>query len=90
MPYGPGLLSRVLMPIAERLVMGSAEGAAWPSLYAATEPDLASGLYIGPAGRDQTSGKPKSARLPKGAGDPQQGARLWAESERLTGVTFNP
>jgi hypothetical protein len=70
--------------------MGNEQGAAWPSLYAATSPDVRSGEFIGPAGRDQTSGTPTPVRLPSGADDPQQGARLWAESERLTGVTFNP
>jgi NAD(P)-dependent dehydrogenase (short-subunit alcohol dehydrogenase family) len=85
-----GALTRLLLPVAERLIMGSPDGAAWPSLYAATSPDVTSGEFIGPAGRDQTSGTPKPAKLPKGADDPREGARLWTESERLTGVTFNP
>ncbi|MGW1774843.1 oxidoreductase [Streptomyces sp. NPDC002104] len=90
--HGDGALVRMFTPIAERLLMGSAEGAAWPSLYAATATasDVVSGQFIGPAGRDQTSGTPKRAKLPRGAADPRQGARLWAESERLTGVTFQP
>lgn len=88
--HGTGPLARLFTPIAARLLMGSPEGAAWPSLYAATAPDLASGQFIGPAGRDQTSGAPKPANLPKGADDPQAAARLWVESEKLTGVTFRP
>ncbi|WP_327304862.1 oxidoreductase [Streptomyces sp. NBC_01298] len=88
--HGAGPLARVFTPIAERLLMGSAEGAAWPSLYAATASDVASGQFIGPSGRDQTSGTPKPAKLPRGADAPEQGARLWADSERLTGVTFQP
>ncbi|MFJ6088461.1 oxidoreductase [Streptomyces sp. NPDC092369] len=88
--HGDGALSRAFTPIAARLLMGSSEGAAWPSLYAATASDVQSGQFIGPAGRDQTSGTPKPAKLPKGADDPQQGARLWAESEQLTGVAFKP
>ncbi|MFI0237728.1 hypothetical protein [Streptomyces sp. NPDC016845] len=87
--HGTGALSRVVTPIAARLLMGSAEGAAWPSLYAATIPDVRSGLFIGPAGRDQTSGTPKPAKLPTGADDPAQGRRLWAASEQLTGVPFD-
>jgi NAD(P)-dependent dehydrogenase (short-subunit alcohol dehydrogenase family) len=83
-------LVRALGPLIERLLMGSEAGAAWPSVYAATSPDVRNGEFIGPAGRDQTSGTPKPARLPAGADDPAEGARLWAESERLTGVTFNP
>lgn len=77
-------------PVAARLLMGSPEGAAWPSLYAATNPDVRSGQFIGPASRKQTAGTPKPVRLPKGADDPEVGAWLWAESERLTGVTFTP
>jgi NAD(P)-dependent dehydrogenase (short-subunit alcohol dehydrogenase family) len=83
-----GGLARALTPVARRLLMGSPAGAAWPSLYAATSPDVHSGQFIGPAGRDQTSGTPKPVRLPAGAADPGEGARLWAESERLTGVAF--
>ncbi|MFJ9098105.1 oxidoreductase [Streptomyces sp. NPDC102405] len=88
--HGNGTLARVFTPIAERLLMGSSEGAAWPSLYAASASDVVSGQFIGPSGRDQTSGTPKPARLPRGADDLQQGARLWAESERLTQVAFRP
>lgn len=85
-----GAIARALTPLAARLIMGSPEGAAWPSLYAATSPDVHGGEFIGPAGRDQTSGTPGSARLPSGANDPEEAARLWADSERLTGVAFNP
>ncbi|MGA5761570.1 oxidoreductase [Nonomuraea bangladeshensis] len=87
--HGSGLLTRIITPISERLLMGSAEGAAWPSLYAATSPHVRSGQFIGPAGRDQTSGTPEAAKLPKGADDPDQGRRLWAASEQLTGITFD-
>ncbi|MFJ9553968.1 oxidoreductase [Nocardiopsis sp. NPDC101807] len=88
--HGNGPLSRMVTPIAARLLMGSAEGAAWPSLYAATSPDVTSGEFIGPAGRDQTSGTPEPAKLPTGADDPAEGRRLWAASEQLTGVPFDP
>ncbi|UCM86629.1 oxidoreductase [Streptomyces marincola] len=88
--HGSGALSRVVTTVAARLLMGSAEGAAWPSLYAATSPQARSGQFIGPAGRDQTSGTPKPAKLPQGAGDPEEGRRLWAASEQLTGIPFDP
>ncbi len=88
--HSTGTLARLLTPIAARLLMGSPEGAAWPSLYAATSPEAHNGQFIGPAGRNQTSGTPKPVKLPAGAGDPAEGARLWTESERLTRLTFNP
>ncbi|MFF3505598.1 oxidoreductase [Streptomyces sp. NPDC003247] len=81
-------MGRLLLALASRTLMGSPDGAAWPSLYAATHPEVVNGAYLGPAGRDQTSGTPKPVRLPAGADDPELGAWLWRESERLTGVTF--
>ncbi|MFD9025743.1 SDR family NAD(P)-dependent oxidoreductase [Streptomyces parvulus] len=86
--HGNGGLSRVITSIAARMLMGSAEGAAWPSFYTATSTHARSGDFIGPAGRDQTSGAPRPARLPTGSDDPAEGRRLWAVSERLTGVPF--
>ncbi|MFF0499708.1 oxidoreductase [Nocardia aobensis] len=88
--HGTGPLTRLFTPLAARLLMGSAVGAAWPSLYTATSPDVISGEFIGPAGRDQTSGTPRPVKLPKGIVDTELGVRLWADSERLTGVTFEP
>jgi NAD(P)-dependent dehydrogenase (short-subunit alcohol dehydrogenase family) len=86
--HSQGAASRLLMPLLGRLAMGSPEGAAWPSLYAATNPAVPSGAFIGPAGRRQDSGTPKPARLPRGADDRATGAALWRDSERLTGTTF--
>jgi NAD(P)-dependent dehydrogenase (short-subunit alcohol dehydrogenase family) len=86
--HSQGLLSRLVIAVTRNVAMGSPEGAAWPSLYVATSPDVVSGGFYGPAGRDQTSGTPKRVALPRGAGDPAEGARLWAESERLTGIRF--
>ncbi len=83
-----GRLVRLLNPVVARLAMGSPAGSAWPSLYAATSPDARSVQFISPAGIDQTSGTPKPVRLPRAAGDPAEGTRLWQDSEHLTGVTF--
>lgn len=47
---GTRALSRIATPIAARLLMGSAEGAAWPSLYAATSPHVPSSRFIGAGG----------------------------------------
>ncbi|MFD5013802.1 oxidoreductase [Streptomyces chartreusis] len=83
-----GRTGRVFVALAARTLMGSADGAAWPTLYAATHPDAANGSFIGPAGRDQTSGAPRPAPLPAGADSSDLGGWLWRESERLTDVTF--
>jgi NAD(P)-dependent dehydrogenase (short-subunit alcohol dehydrogenase family) len=81
-------VARLLVPLLARVAMGSPEGAAWPSLYAATTPALPNGTFLGPAGRHQDSGTPRPTHLPKGADNPTEGATLWTESERLTGVPF--
>ena len=83
-----GAIARRLSSVMERLLMGSPEGAAWPSLYAATSDAVRSGQFIAPAGRVQTSGTPKAIRIPRGADTAAEGDRLWSESERLTGVEF--
>jgi len=81
-------LTRAVIALTKNIAMGSPEGAAWPSLYAATSPDIVAGGFYGPAGRDQTSGTPKPVPLPRGADDPAEGRRLWQDSERLTGIRF--
>lgn len=83
-----GAIAKRLSGIMERLLMGSPDGAAWPSLYAATSDAVRAGQFIAPAGRVQTSGTPKAIRIPRGADTTEEGDRLWFESERLTGVNF--
>jgi NAD(P)-dependent dehydrogenase (short-subunit alcohol dehydrogenase family) len=85
--HSTGALARVLGSVAERLLMGSPQGAAWPTLFAATSDQADPADFIGPAGRKQDSGTPKPVRQPRGANNPAEGRWLWEQSERLTGVT---
>ena len=71
------------------LVAQSARDGALPSLYAAMAPQAKSGAYYGPTGWNETRGAPGPARIFPQAADPEAGARLWALSETLTGVTFD-
>lgn len=87
--HSTNLLSRIVIALTRNVVMGSPEGAAWPSLWAATSPAARSGGFYGPAGHDQTSGTPRQVRVPADAADPAEGARLWQQSEQLTGIRFN-
>jgi NAD(P)-dependent dehydrogenase (short-subunit alcohol dehydrogenase family) len=80
-----GRLARLAMPLIRRYLMGNEKGAAWPSLYAATNPDVITGAFYAPAAQDQTKGTPKRIDLPRDTGDPAVGAELWAMSEQLTG-----
>ncbi|PPQ31333.1 SDR family oxidoreductase [Rhodopila globiformis] len=73
---------------AFNLVAQSARAGALPSLYAATAPEAAGGAYYGPSGPGETRGPPGLARIYPHAENPAAGIRLWALSEKLTGVGF--
>ncbi|MBQ0886079.1 SDR family NAD(P)-dependent oxidoreductase [Streptomyces sp. RM72] len=77
------LFGRVLRPLAQ-----SAERGALPQLYAATDPGVRSGEFIGPDGPGELRGGPKRVRLSPAAADAATGRRLWELSQRLTGVGF--
>ncbi|GIG29775.1 oxidoreductase [Cellulomonas marina] len=70
-----------------RLEQSDADGAL-PSLYAATMPDVRGGEYLGPDGFGEQRGAPTRVGRSARAQDDDTAARLWAASERLTGVTF--
>ncbi|WP_341721028.1 oxidoreductase [Micromonospora sp. FIMYZ51] len=72
---------------ARVLAMTTHEGAL-PIMRAATDPDAASGSYWGPAHRFQYAGPPVQVTGTDRARDAAVARRLWAESERLTGVAF--
>ncbi|MDG4865443.1 short-chain dehydrogenase, partial [Streptomyces sp. T-3] len=73
----------VLAPLAQ----APADGAL-SQLYAATEPRVRGGDFIGPGGMAELRGAPVRVELSKAAADPQLGARLWELSEELTAVRF--
>ena len=59
-----------------------------PLLYAATSPSAVPGGYYGPGGSLGLVGATTFVRPPRRARDPEAAARLWAEAERLTGVSL--
>ncbi|WP_405801143.1 SDR family oxidoreductase [Streptomyces sp. NBC_01506] len=65
-----------------------AEQGTEPLLYAATGPDAVAAGYYGPGGRFGLVGPTTTARVTRRALDDALNARLWAESERLTGVAL--
>ena len=73
--------TRLLSPIAQ----GKHRGA-WAAVRAAVDPDAVGGQYYGPAHR--TVGKPELRQPPKVDLDPNLAARLWTQSEELTGIDF--
>ena len=86
---GPELAGQQLMAkvvgLGNRLFAQSAAAGAWPSLYAATNPDLRPGSYVGP-GFLGYRGAPKIELPTRTAQDPALAKRLWEWSVEATGV----
>jgi len=74
--------------LLNRLFGQPAEMGALPSLYAATNPTVRGGDYVGPVGRRGTRGHPGPAVTSERARDADSAGRLWELSERLTGVRY--
>jgi NAD(P)-dependent dehydrogenase (short-subunit alcohol dehydrogenase family) len=84
----PPLLDALVMRVSNVLLAQSADAGALPVLYAATQPDLEGGTYVGPDGLGEFRGHPHIATPSAGACDADVAARLWSVSEELTGVRF--
>ncbi|MGB9985868.1 oxidoreductase [Salarchaeum japonicum] len=89
-PEAEGSRLRVLaMKAANVLVAQSAEQGAWPLLYAATEPDIDGGEYVGPTGLFDMRGHPGTQQSSDRSYSEDTARRLWTVSEELTGVSFD-
>jgi len=77
-----------LMELGNRLFSQSAARGALPTLYAAAAPDVKGGDYIGPDGIAEMWGYPRRVGCSAAAQDRRDAARLWEDSERLTGVHY--
>jgi len=75
-------IARLFNPL---FAMKPADGAL-PTLRAATDPHAVSGSYWGPAHFLELNGPPVPARISSRAKDEVVAARLWDETERLTGI----
>ena len=71
-----------------KLFIQSAEMGSLPTLYAATDPGLKGGEYIGPDGWQGHGGHPVITDEGKKHFNPDLAARLWEGSEKHTGVRF--
>jgi NAD(P)-dependent dehydrogenase (short-subunit alcohol dehydrogenase family) len=87
---GPGdgnsplkIMLNLLHPLSQ-----DAHHGALPTLFAAVSPSAQPGGYYGPDGFLETKGDPTAAKIPAAAKDETVAARLWEQSERLTGTTF--
>lgn len=81
-------VGRVWMKGMNAVLGQSARAGAWPTLYAATRPDVHGGDYIGPDGWFEQRGHPRHVGRSSAAQDRDTAARLWQRSEELTGVSY--
>jgi NAD(P)-dependent dehydrogenase (short-subunit alcohol dehydrogenase family) len=86
--YLPAVLRELNNAVGGPFSQGARMGAL-PTLRAATDPDARGGDYYGPDGWLQVRGYPVRARSSARSHETPAQQRLWAESERLTGVTFS-
>jgi NAD(P)-dependent dehydrogenase (short-subunit alcohol dehydrogenase family) len=80
------LVDRLVMKISNAVIAQSDEMGALPTLYAATEPGLEGGTYVGPDGVAERGGHPKIVKPSRAARDKETARRLWDVSADLTGV----
>ena len=78
------LVDRLVMKVTNAAVGQSAEMGALPVLYAATEPGLEGGTYVGPDGIAEQRGHPKIVKPNRVARDEQAARRLWEVSDEVT------
>ncbi|TVT19821.1 SDR family NAD(P)-dependent oxidoreductase [Amycolatopsis rhizosphaerae] len=81
------LLGRRTRPLTSWFIQDPEIGAL-ATVRAAADPAARGGDYYGPAGFGQFTGSPVRVRPGARAQDAAAGARLWRESERLTGVRY--
>jgi NAD(P)-dependent dehydrogenase (short-subunit alcohol dehydrogenase family) len=82
----PPLVDRLVMKVGNAVVAQSDEMGALPTLYAATQPGLEGGTYVGPDSFREQRGHPTIVQPSGRARDPETARRLWEVSERLTAV----
>jgi NAD(P)-dependent dehydrogenase (short-subunit alcohol dehydrogenase family) len=81
-------LEKIGMQIGNVVFAQSGESGALPTLYAATEPDVPGGAFIGPDGPGEMRGSPRIVTAKRQAYDEAVARRLWEVSEELTKVRF--
>ena len=80
----------VFMSIFGGPLMQNDQMGALPTLYAASAPEAQGGQYIGPDGFMEFKGYPKVVEPKPQGKDAATEEKLWAASEKLTGVVYPP
>lgn len=86
-PSAPGAIRKVTNLI-ESVIAQDAKMGALPQIYAATEPNVPGGAYIGPDGFGEWRGYPKLVNANSHAKNLEDAKKLWQISEVLTKVNF--
>ena len=76
------------MTLLSPLFSQDAAAGALPTLRAAVDPQAEPGAFYGPGGRGELKGPPVRVEACAAARSDADAARLWTESERLTGVSY--
>jgi NAD(P)-dependent dehydrogenase (short-subunit alcohol dehydrogenase family) len=84
-----GGFGRMLANAGNALFAQSARAGAWPTVYAATHPDLHGGEFVGPTGMGGQRGAPGVMAPYRNARDERTADRLWTVSETLTGIRYD-
>ncbi|MDG4810893.1 oxidoreductase [Micromonospora sp. WMMD1120] len=83
-----GLWKFLLGRLGNPLLAQPVESGAWSQLYAATDPAVRGGDFVGPDGRNEMRGHPTLVQPSAAATDAENGRRLWEISEKATGVHY--
>lgn len=86
--FGDHLVSLVLGVVFPLLGQPARQGA-WPTLFAATAPDVLPGGFYGPRGIGGFKGSPALTQPALAGQDMETAGRLWKASEQLSGTRFD-
>jgi NAD(P)-dependent dehydrogenase (short-subunit alcohol dehydrogenase family) len=81
-------LMESIMALGNRLLSQTAAMGALPTLFAATDPSVRGGDYIGPDGFFENTGHPRKTTSNARSHDREAAAKLWDVSVDLTGVRY--
>jgi NAD(P)-dependent dehydrogenase (short-subunit alcohol dehydrogenase family) len=82
------LMYKILYPLFKRMSQDQAQGAL-PQIRASIDPRAKGGEYYGPDGRREMTGFPVLVQSNAASHNLSDAARLWEESEKLTGVKID-
>ena len=82
------LMYKILLPLFKRMSQDQAQGAL-PQIRASVDPEAKGGEYYGPDGRREMNGYPVLVPSNAASYNLSDAARLWEESEKLTGVKID-